>query len=117
MFSVEILAMQRTFILERSGGFVKHGLHARVTCFGHRLRLDGATEIVFAPGQGDSLVEVNRESDFPAEASQISRVTRSNIPDGILGAEIDQAVSRSSPTAISHSHQRTLASRDAARAA
>ena len=57
--------------------------------------LPSATEIVFALGQGSSLVGVTHECDFPAEAAQIPKVTRSNIPDGIPSAKIDQAVSKS----------------------
>jgi iron complex transport system substrate-binding protein len=56
--------------------------------------LPSATEIVFSLGQGDSLVGVTHECDFPAQAEQIPKVTRSNIPDGIPSAEIDQAVSK-----------------------
>lgn len=57
--------------------------------------LPSATEIVFALGQGDSLVGVTHECDFPSETARIPKVTRSNIPDGISSAEIDQAVSKS----------------------
>ena len=56
--------------------------------------LPSATEIVFALGHGNSLVGVTHECDFPADAAQIPKVTRSNIPDGIPSAEIDQAVSK-----------------------
>src|SRR5579862_3468568 len=55
--------------------------------------LPSATEIVFALGHGDSLVGVTHECDFPSEATQIPKVTRSNIPAGIPSAEIDIAVS------------------------
>lgn len=57
--------------------------------------LPSATEIVFALGQGSSLVGVTHECDFPAEAAQIPKVTRSNIPDGFSSAEIDLAVTKS----------------------
>lgn len=57
--------------------------------------LPSATEIVFALGQGLSLVGVTHECDFPAETACIPKVTRSNIPDGIPSGEIDQAVSKS----------------------
>ena len=56
--------------------------------------LPSATEIVFALGQGGSLIGVTHECDFPAETAQIPKVTRSNIPDGIPSAEIDSAVSK-----------------------
>jgi iron complex transport system substrate-binding protein len=57
--------------------------------------LPSATEIVFALGQGSSLVGVTHECDFPSETARIPKVTRSNIPDGIPSAKIDQAVSKS----------------------
>ena len=57
--------------------------------------LPSATEIVFALGQGNSLVGVTHECDFPAETARIPKVTRSNIPDGFSSAQIDQAVSKS----------------------
>lgn len=56
--------------------------------------LPSATEIVFALGQGDSLVGVTHECDYPTAAMQIPKVTRSNIPGGIPSAEIDAAVSK-----------------------
>lgn len=56
--------------------------------------LPSATEIVFALGQGDSLVAVTHECDYPPAAAHIAKVTRSNIPDGIPSAEIDAAVSQ-----------------------
>lgn len=56
--------------------------------------LPSATEIVFALGQGGSLVGVTHECDYPSDASQIPKVTRSNIPGGISSREIDSAVSQ-----------------------
>lgn len=56
--------------------------------------LPSATEMVFALGQGSSLVGVTHECDYPAGTSQIPKVTRSNIPEGIPSGEIDAAVSR-----------------------
>lgn len=55
--------------------------------------LPSATEIVFALGNGASLVGVTHECDYPAEASLIPKVTRSNIPEGISSQEIDSSVS------------------------
>lgn len=55
--------------------------------------LPSATEIVFALGEGSSLVGVTHECDYPAQTSQIPKVTRSNIPSGISSQEIDSAVS------------------------
>ncbi|HEY6291376.1 MAG TPA: cobalamin-binding protein [Terriglobia bacterium] len=56
--------------------------------------LPSATEIVFALGAGSSLVAVTHECDYPAQAADIPKVTRSNLPDGISSAEIDSAVSK-----------------------
>jgi iron complex transport system substrate-binding protein len=56
--------------------------------------LPSATEIVFALGEGSSLVGVTHECDFPPKTSQIPKVTRSNIPGGISSREIDSAVSQ-----------------------
>lgn len=55
--------------------------------------LPSATEIVFALGMGDSLVGITHECDYPAEASRIPQVTRSNIPAGLSSQEIDRTVS------------------------
>jgi iron complex transport system substrate-binding protein len=55
--------------------------------------LPSATEIVFALGKGSSLVGVTHECDYPPETTQIPKVTRSNIPNGISSQEIDSAVS------------------------
>jgi iron complex transport system substrate-binding protein len=55
--------------------------------------LPSATEIVFALGAGSSLVGVTHECDYPREASQIAKVTASNIPQGLSSQEIDSAVS------------------------
>jgi iron complex transport system substrate-binding protein len=56
--------------------------------------LPSATEIVFALGEGDSLVGVTHECDYPREAAQVPKVTRSNIPDALSSQQIDSAVSR-----------------------
>lgn len=55
--------------------------------------LPSATEIVFALGRGDSLVGVSHECDYPEQARQIVKVTRSKIPPGISSQRIDSAVS------------------------
>jgi len=55
--------------------------------------LPSATEIVFALGKGSCLVGVTHECDYPAETTQIPKVTRSNTPEGIPSHEIDSAVS------------------------
>jgi iron complex transport system substrate-binding protein len=49
--------------------------------------------MVFALGMGDSLVGITHECDYPAEASRIPHVTRSNIPEGLTSEEIDRMVS------------------------
>jgi iron complex transport system substrate-binding protein len=56
--------------------------------------LPSATEIVFALDEGSSLVGVTHECDYPRETSQIPKVTRSNIPNGISSQEMDSAVSK-----------------------
>jgi iron complex transport system substrate-binding protein len=56
--------------------------------------LPSATEIVFALGEGDSLVGVTHECDYPGEAFAIPKVTRSNIPEGLSSPQIDSSVSR-----------------------
>ncbi len=55
--------------------------------------LPSATEIVFALGAGYSLVGVTHECDYPEQASQIPKVTRTKIPPGISSDQIDSAVS------------------------
>src|SRR5262249_38235514 len=55
--------------------------------------LPSATEMVFALGMGDSLVAVTHECDFPPEATRVTHVTRSNIPEGLSSEEIDKMVS------------------------
>jgi iron complex transport system substrate-binding protein len=51
-----------------------------------------ATEMLFALGLGESVVAVTHECDFPPEATDRARLTRSVIPDGLSAAEIDAAV-------------------------
>ncbi len=54
--------------------------------------LPSATEIVFALGQGDSLVGVTHECDYPPDARRLPQVTRTNIPPGLSSRRIDSAV-------------------------
>lgn len=56
--------------------------------------LPSATEIVFALGQSAQLVGVSHECDYPAQAQELPHVTRSLIPAGLSGAEIDAAVTQ-----------------------
>ncbi len=56
--------------------------------------LPSATEIVFALGQSAQLVGVSHECDYPAQALELPHVTRSLIPAGLSGAEIDAAVTQ-----------------------
>ena len=51
-----------------------------------------ATEMLFALGQGDRVVAVTHECDYPPGAEQLPQLTRSVIPDGLDAAEIDEAV-------------------------
>ena len=55
--------------------------------------LPSATEMVFALGMQHLLVGVSHECDFPAQAVQLPRVTRSRIPPGLSSREVDLAVS------------------------
>lgn len=57
--------------------------------------LPSATEICFALGLADSLVGVSHECDYPAEATCLPKVTRSNISSSLSSREIDSAVSSS----------------------
>ncbi|MBI3695113.1 MAG: cobalamin-binding protein, partial [Acidobacteria bacterium] len=61
--------------------------------------LPSATEIVFALGQGTSLVGVTHECDYPPEAASLPHVTRTNIPAGLSSHEIDASVSSTLVTA------------------
>ena len=51
-----------------------------------------ATEMLFALGLGERVVAVTHECDFPAEVKRLPRLTRSLIPPGLVGAEVDAAV-------------------------
>ena len=51
-----------------------------------------ATEMLFALGLGDDVVAVTHECDYPPEATARPRLTRSVLPPGLSGAEIDAAV-------------------------
>lgn len=55
--------------------------------------LPSATEMIFAVGGGGSLVAVSHECDYPTQAAQVPKVTRSCIPSGLSSREIDAAVS------------------------
>jgi iron complex transport system substrate-binding protein len=48
--------------------------------------------MMFALGLGDSVVAVTHECDYPPEAADRARLTRSVIPDGLNPGEIDAAV-------------------------
>jgi iron complex transport system substrate-binding protein len=51
-----------------------------------------ATEMLFALGQGNRVVAVTHECDYPPGAEQLPHLTRSAIPAGLDAAEIDLAV-------------------------
>jgi len=55
--------------------------------------LPSATEIVFALGAGRSLIGVTHECDYPYQATQIRKITRSKIPATFSSGDIDLAVS------------------------
>ena len=61
--------------------------------------LPSATEIVFALGQGASLVGVTHECDYPPEAAGLPHVTRTNIPAGLSSRQIDASVTSTLVTA------------------
>lgn len=48
-----------------------------------------ATEMICALGLQDQLVAVSHECDFPAEVSQLPKVTRSRLPGGLASDAID----------------------------
>jgi iron complex transport system substrate-binding protein len=51
-----------------------------------------ATEMLFALGLGDEVVGVTHECDFPPAATTKPHLTRTVVPGGLTGAEIDAAV-------------------------
>ena len=51
-----------------------------------------STEMLFALGLGDSVIAVTHECDYPPGASDVERLTRSVIGEGLSAAEIDAAV-------------------------
>ena len=51
-----------------------------------------ATETLFALGLGDDVVAVTHECDYPPEATELPRLTRTAIPEGLGPAEIDREV-------------------------
>jgi iron complex transport system substrate-binding protein len=55
--------------------------------------LPSATEIVFALGSGQSLIGVTHECDYPDQATQIRKITRSKILAASSSVAIDSAVS------------------------
>jgi iron complex transport system substrate-binding protein len=55
--------------------------------------LPSATEIVFALGAEQSLIGVTHECDYPYQATQIRKITRSKIPAASSSGQIDLAVS------------------------
>lgn len=55
--------------------------------------IPSATEMVFALGAGHLLAGVSHECDYPPEAANLPKLTRSKIPSGLPAQEIDRAVS------------------------
>ena len=51
-----------------------------------------ATEMLFALGLGDSVVAVTHECDYPPRASNLPRLTRTVLSDGLDAGQIDAAV-------------------------
>src|SRR3954453_23030895 len=51
-----------------------------------------STEMLFALGLGEGVVAVTHECDYPQEADDLPKLTRSVIPEGLSAAEIDRAV-------------------------
>lgn len=51
-----------------------------------------ATESLYALGLGPAVVAVTHECDWPVEATELPRLTRSVIPDGLPSNEIDRRV-------------------------
>jgi iron complex transport system substrate-binding protein len=54
--------------------------------------IPSATEMLFALGLGGELVAVTHECDFPPAATELPRVTRNALPEGLSSREIDAAV-------------------------
>jgi iron complex transport system substrate-binding protein len=54
--------------------------------------LPSATEILFALGLGDSVAAVTHECDYPPEARDKPRITRSLLAEGMSSGAIDEAV-------------------------
>jgi len=57
--------------------------------------LASATEILYGLGVGDRVVAVSHECDFPAEANDKPRVTRTNVAHRASSSEIDREVRES----------------------
>lgn len=51
-----------------------------------------ATEMLFALGLGESVVGVTHECDYPREARSLPQLTRTVLPEGLGGGQIDAAV-------------------------
>src|SRR4051794_39256630 len=51
-----------------------------------------ATEILFAPGPGESAVGVTHECDYPPAATELPQLTATVLPPGLSAGEIDAAV-------------------------
>jgi iron complex transport system substrate-binding protein len=51
-----------------------------------------STEMLFALGLGPDVVGVTHECDFPAAATELPKVTRDVLPEGLSSAQIDAAV-------------------------
>lgn len=72
--------------------------------------LPAATEIVYLLGQGDQLIGVSHECDYPRKALKLPKITSSPINNDLSSAEIDQKVKNLSHrgNGVYHIHEQKL---------